>query len=314
MKKIYFVLCTIWLTIILGGTTTAATKIVKEPSGLPLADPYVLFENGIYYAYGTHSDNGIEVYTSSDLFIWHFAGLALNKENTTQTRWFWAPEVYHINNTYYMYYSANERLYAATAKSPLGPFVQVGKEPFLPEGSIDGTLFRDDNGNYYFFFVRFNNGNNIWVARMTENLTSLDMQTLHPCIQVSQDWEMDPKFPGCKVNEGPFVLKHNGKYFLSYSANHYQSKHYGIGIATATNIMGTWTKSPQNPILQGIGGLVGTGHHSFFVDKTGKLKMIFHAHNSLQKVDPRLSYFINARFSGNTIKCGKNIIVPTLKP
>ena len=67
-----------------------------------------------------------------------------------------------------MYYSANERLYAATAKSPLGPFVQVGKEPFLPEGSIDGTLFRDDNGNYYFFFVRFNNGNNIWVARMLD--------------------------------------------------------------------------------------------------------------------------------------------------
>lgn len=314
MKKIYFVLCAIFLTMILELTTRAATKILKEPSELPLADPFVLLEKGIYYAYGTHSDNGIEVYASNDLHTWHLAALALNKKNTTQTRWFWAPEVYHIGNLYYMYYSANEHLYTATAKSPLGPFVQVGKEPFLAEGSIDGTLFHDDDGNYYFFFVRFNDGNNIWVARMADNLTSLRAETLHPCIHVSQDWEMDQKFPGCKVNEGPFVLKHSGKYFLSYSANHYQSRHYGVGIATATNIMGIWTKSPTNPILQNFNGLVGTGHHSFFLDKKGQMKMIFHAHNSSQQVDPRLSYFIDVHFSGNTIKCGKNIIVPILKP
>ena len=31
---------------------------------VPLGDPFILLHNGTYYAYGTHSDEGIEVYIS----------------------------------------------------------------------------------------------------------------------------------------------------------------------------------------------------------------------------------------------------------
>lgn len=307
-SPILFTLLLLWLAT----TAWAGIKPVKEKSQLPLADPFVLLENNVYYAYGTHSDDGIEVYTSADLHSWKLVGLALDKKNTTQTRWFWAPEVYHIGDLYYMYYSANERLYAATSSSPLGPFVQVGKE-FLDEGSIDGSLFCD-KGDYYFFFVRFTDGNAIWVARMNDDLCSIRKETLRPCLHVSQEWETDPKFPGCKVNEGPFVLKHKGKYYLTYSANHYQSHLYGVGVATATNPMGPWSKVTSNPVLQKAGGLTGTGHHSFFTDKKGKMQMVFHAHNSMTEIGPRLSYFIPVDFHKNTLKTGRKILVPQLKP
>ena len=46
---------------------------------LPLADPFILLHNNTYYAYGTHADNGIEVYTSDDLKHWKYSGLALKK-------------------------------------------------------------------------------------------------------------------------------------------------------------------------------------------------------------------------------------------
>ena len=49
-------------------------------SQIPLADPYILIDDGKYYAYGTHDANGIRCYTSDDLRSWTDAGLALNKE------------------------------------------------------------------------------------------------------------------------------------------------------------------------------------------------------------------------------------------
>ena len=37
---------------------------------------------------------------------------------------------------------------------------------------------------------------------------------------------------------------------MTYSANSYESPFYGIGCATATDLMGTWTKYEENPLLQ----------------------------------------------------------------
>ena len=98
-----------------------------QQSKLPLADPFVFYEDGTYYAYGTYSNDGIVVYTSPNLVEWEQQSqLALHKDNCTEKIWFWAPEVYHIGDEYIMYFSANEHLFTAKSESPLGPFVQVG--------------------------------------------------------------------------------------------------------------------------------------------------------------------------------------------
>ena len=51
---------------------TYALTAVAQVSQLPFADPFVLLDDGVYYSYGTHSGNGIEVYSSTDLKTWKY--------------------------------------------------------------------------------------------------------------------------------------------------------------------------------------------------------------------------------------------------
>lgn len=257
---------------------------------IPLADPYILLDNGTYYAYGTYAADGIAYFTSKNLKDWEYGGLALSKENTSEDRWFWAPEVYNKNGKYYMYYSANEHLYVATSDSPCGPFVQHGSylmdSIIGDEKCIDSSIFFDEDGKAYCFFVRFTDGNCIWMCEMNKDLVSPVPNTLHLCINVTEPWENKLG----KVTEGPFIVKHNDTYYLTYSANDFRSQDYAVGYATSSDIMGEWTKAEENPIVHKVNGLVGTGHHSFFTDKRGKMRIVYHAHNSLEEVSPRNMY------------------------
>lgn len=260
---------------------------------VPFGDPFIMLHEDTYYAYGTNADNGIEVYTSADLETWKYAGMALSKKDVWADRWFWAPEVYEVNGTFYMYYSADEHICVATSDSPTGPFKQSKKEPMIVgEKCIDNSLFIDDDGKPYLFFDRFNDGLNIWVAELESDLMTIKTETMHPCIHVSQPWE--EVWP--RVNEGAYVVKHDGLYYMTYSANSYESPFYGIGCATATNLMGPWTKYEDNPLLQKPGELVGVGHSAMFKDKDGKLRIVFHAHKDKNNIHPRFMYISDVIF------------------
>lgn len=278
---------------------TYALTAVAQVSQLPFADPFVLLDDGVYYSYGTHSGNGIEVYSSTDLKTWKYGGLALSKNNTNETQWFWAPEVYRIGNKYHMYYSANEHLYVAIADSPKGPFIQHGPmmmwNTLASEKCIDSSVFFDDDGKAWMFFVRFNDGNCIWQVQLEDDYTTPIPSTLKKCLNVTDDWENI--WP--RVTEGPNIVKHNGVYYLTYSANSYESQDYAVGYATATSINGTWKKYSGNPILRRYGGLVGTGHHTLFKDKEDKLKIAFHAHNSTTAIHPRRTYIADMEFTSD---------------
>ena len=302
------------LTLFIVLTTSLIALAEGEVSQVPLADPYILLEDGKYYAYGTHDASGIRCYSSDDLRTWKDEGQALNKANTTEQQWFWAPEVYHKNGHYIMYFSANEHLFAATADSPKGPFKQVGSyqmEKLIgDEKCIDSHVFFDDNGKAYVFFVRFTDGNCIWQAELEDDYITPKEGTMRKCFAVSQSWENKMG----RVNEGPNVLKVGKRYYLTYSGNDYRSQDYGVGYATTSNIAsGTWTKYTGNPILCRFDDLVGTGHHSLFYDKEGILRIVFHAHESTEKVGNRLMYIgtVNATSTRLTMS-NEPIIRPTL--
>lgn len=284
-------------------------EIVK----VPLGDPFIMLWKGKYYAYGTYSDDGIAVFVSDDLLKWSSTtSLALHKDDVWADRWFWAPEVYHVNGKFYMYYSADEHICVATSSSPLGPFKQEIQKPMIEdEKCIDNSLFIDDDGKPYLIFDRFNDGLNIWIAELESNLTEIKPATMKKCINVSQPWE--EVWP--RVNEGSFIVKRNGVYYMTYSANSYESQFYGVGVATATNITGPWTKYEGNPIFQKPGNLVGVGHSAMFTDKEGKLRIVFHAHNSTAKIHPRHMYISTVSFENKAGKevmaIDKNFIVPT---
>jgi len=72
--------------------------------------------------------------------------------------------------------------------------------------------------------------------------------------------------------EGPYVIKHNGKYYLQYAAIGLEFISYSHGIYVADNPMGPYTYSEHNPLTFKTSGFqVGAGHGSTFHDKKGNL-------------------------------------------
>ncbi len=292
--------------------TVAGSASADTTEYVPLADPFILLYEGVYYAYGTWSENGIAVMESDNLATWRLApgraaeGLALHKDDVYGDKWFWAPEVYCFNGKFYMYFSADEHICVATSDSPLGPFVQAEKKPMIMgEKCIDNTLFVDDDDKKYMYFDRFNeglnksmnfdrfnDGLNIWVCELEDNLTDVKPGSMQECISVSQEWE--DTWP--RVNEGCYVIKSNGIYYMTYSAKGYENPDYGVGCATATSPLGPWIKYDDNPLLQSPGDLAGTGHNSMFYDKSGKLRIVFHAHNGNGKIYPRRMFIGDVKF------------------
>ncbi len=316
LKGILFTL----LTIILASCNS--NKVSTSPKGeivtnlehpVALGDPFIMLHNNTYYAYGTDDKDGIVVYTSNDLISWKKQPtLALHKNDSWGDKWFWAPEVYYIpqSKKFYMYYSVEEHISVATSDSPTGPFRQEVQKPIIEsEKCIDNSLFIDDNGKAYLSFVRFTDGNNIWVAQMESDLKTMKKETMKPCVHVTEKWENDLG----RVTEGSFIVKHKDTYYMIYSANDYQSQNYGVGYATASSPMGPWTKYDKNPIFQKPGNLVGVGHSAIFKDKKGRLRMVFHAHHDKENIHPRLMYITDVSFTNDAtpvMKIGGNIIVP----
>ena len=238
------------------------------------ADPFVLLHDGIYYLYSTNSPDGFRVFTSRDMGTWEDGGYCLRAEDVMGDHWFWAPEVMEYKGKFYMVYVAQEHLGIAVSDSPRGPFTQREKKWLNECNEIDGHFFVDDDGTVYLYFVRFDRGNVLWCAKMNEDMLSYDPSTATFLFRAEDEWETRD----CSVVEGPFVLKHKGKYYLTYSANHTRSADYAVGCAVSDHPMGPFTKASYNPILKKSDALNGTGHHSFMTTKDKReLVCVYHA-------------------------------------
>ena len=92
-------------------------------------------------------------------------------------------------------------------------------------------------------------------------------------------------------NEGPFMIKHNGKYYLTFSIGSYLESSYGVMQAVSDSPLGPFRKltdEENGMILSNDLGenhaVGGPGHHSFFtvsVDGQQKLMIAYHAHTNL---------------------------------
>ncbi len=270
-------------------------------SDLQLADPYILKDGITYYAYGTSRTSvGFEAYKSRNLYEWEYVGFVLNKENTNASEGFWAPEVYRINDAYYMLYTADKKIFVAKSNSPEGPFVQIGKS--IVNG-IDPHLYIE-NEKYYLFYTTIIKGNRIWMGELNDDF-SIKNETIHLCLETDNTES--------NINEGPFVVKYNGTYYLTYSAFHYENWNYCVCVATSDSITGSWEKAQYNPVLQKPQNWVGTGHHSLFTDKEGINRIVFHAHNNSSSVQPRRMYIGSYEIDNyGTFRVTDKFIVPKI--
>ncbi|WP_316843842.1 glycoside hydrolase family 43 protein [Pedobacter psychrodurus] len=277
-----------------------ADKVLNDT--IYLADPTIFVDKGVYYLYGTSSDKGFLVYTSTDLKNWGKAagknnGFALKKGDAFGSKGFWAPQVFKRGNKYYMAYTADEEIAIAHSNSPLGPFLQGELKAISGTGKqIDPFVFTDSDGKNYLYHVKLDKGNRIFVAELKDDFSDVIPNTTKACLSGTEAWENTAK-TDWPVTEGPTVLKKDNLYYLFYSANDFRNPDYAVGYATSKSPLGPWIKYAGNPIIsRKLLKINGTGHGDFFTDKNGQMQYVFHTHYSNQKVSPRATMVIKASF------------------
>lgn len=255
-----------------------------------IGDPFILRTGEKYFAYATSAPDGFRCFISENLTDWADAGYCYQNSPWGENC-FWAPEVYARNGKYYMIYTArwkenhSLRIGLAISDTPTGPFKDIMDGPLFDPGyaCIDATLFFD-NDKIYLYFVRDCSENIIDGVHISEiYCAELSGDLLHfvaePQKVATPDahWEISHD-PAWHWNEGPAVLKHNGKYYLNYSVNCFDSPDYSVGCAVAKSPMGPFVKYGYPVLAKEEGDFSGPGHNSFFFDKTGKLFTAFHIH------------------------------------
>lgn len=270
------------------------------------ADPTVVLDGDTYYMTGTGSQvvPGFTVLMSKDLHEWTTGTpdvnrFILNKGNSYGDAGFWAPQWFQDGGAWYLAYTADEQTALAKGGGVTGPFRQY---PFRAidssEKNIDPFLFKDDDGKYYLYYVRFNGGNYIWAAEFDMETGTVKADTRRQCLWITEAWENTQSYPSGPVMEGPTVVKLDGVYYLFYSANHYMSADYAVGYATASSPMGPWTKYKGNPVIsRETVGENGSGHGDFFRGKDGQYYYVYHVHNSETVVNPRYTRIVPLHMS-----------------
>ncbi|CAN5537848.1 hypothetical protein BH10ACT7_BH10ACT7_23390 [soil metagenome] len=208
------------------------------------ADPFVIRFNGRYYLYCTNPD--VRCWSSSDLVTWQLEGATIAQDVFPGLVPF-APEVIYSNGSFYMYTSpSGHGHYVLRSDNPTGPFELVSGNI---EHSIDGNVFLDDDGRWYFYWA---GDEGIWGCEMTSPVTF-----------------GEPVLTGAQMNgwtEGPFVTKRDGIYHMTLTGNHYLNAGYRINAAVSTHPLHGYVDDPLNPILLSVDGPVtGLGHSSSVV-------------------------------------------------
>ncbi|CAG7650548.1 glycoside hydrolase family 43 protein [Paenibacillus allorhizosphaerae] len=302
-SRLFSVIVSIPLLWMGGCSLTEPAPPVQEVKGSPAPayyqnpllknapDPSILkASDGTYYAYPTGGSK-FEAYSSRDLVHWNKEGVALSgKELKWASTKFWAPEVIERDGKYYMFFSAAAsdgipKLSVAVSDSPKRPFKHPSEKPLFDFGfgTIDPFIFKDDDGKIFMYFTKtlFDVGDrkesHIYVAELASDLLSVKGEP-KLLLKPEQSWEVQSG--KMRWNEGSYVLKRNGTYYLMYSANCYCGKAYAVGYATSRQATGPFTKYANNPILSASYKEVsGTGHHSVTTSPDGKeWFIVYHSH------------------------------------
>lgn len=290
------------LVLLFGGFTAEAQKQKKHkfdnPLALQRADPHVTrADDGTYYFIATVPEydcieirkaetiNGIK--EAEPVMVWR------KHDKGPMSEHIWAPELHRIDGKWYIYFAASEaddkwklRMYALSnpAQDPTkGDWTEEGRvRSNRDDFSLDATTFEMGGTRYMIWTDRASDevvNTGLFISEMTSPTTLADEQVV--ISQPEHDWEIK----GHRVNEGPAVLKKNGKIFVTFSASATDAN-YAIGLLYADEDAdlldpASWTKLPE-PVFSTNEehDRYGPGHNSFTVAEDRKTDvMIYHARN-----------------------------------
>ena len=181
-------------------------------------DPDVLYHDGTYYLYNriTAGDDVFRVYVSSDMTKWSAKNTVfVNDPSVHNVQHYMSPNVFYYDGMFYLFYAAkistgSNRLFCATSDSPYGPFThKYGQTPLHDVPEIGGHPYLDpDTGKVYLTYVRFGNGNHIWIeeVQLDNGKVTLVPGTLTKLISPTREYENDGFG---HIAEGGVLYKHN---------------------------------------------------------------------------------------------------------
>lgn len=200
--------------------------------------------------------------------------------NGTKSPHLWAPEIHYIHGSFYIYYTTTisdesswrirPHCLACAGEDPMtdnwtekGPITTtVPGDIAFTDFSLDHTYLRHGGKDYLLWAQKTNNISDIFIAEMSDPWTvcSPSVRLTHP----QYNWECH----GFPVNEGPAVIRHGGKIFITFSASGTDAM-YCMGLLYADEAAdllnaSSWHKLPY-PVFQSSKetGYFGPGHNSF---------------------------------------------------
>jgi len=276
-----------------------------------MPDPTVIEHHGIYYAFGTTGPDRVDgkIFTllrSTNLVNWEKLGGAMVPPSADTNYEYWAPEITFSGGKFYLYYAMgipkDEHFVNRVAVSsvPEGPYVDNGNilvDCKSNRFTIDPYPFRDDDGQWYFFYAcnfptnepDAHAGTGIMVDRL------IDMTRLagdcHVVVRARYDWTLYEAHRRMTVYnetfdwhtiEGPCLVKHAGHYYCIYSGSRWSSTNYGLDCVVADSPLGPYTGQGDSArVLHGISGKVrGPGHNDVVFGPDGHTQyFVYHAWN-----------------------------------
>lgn len=247
--------------LMLSASAICQTDTLHAPAAvLPnvYADPHIAVFDKTFYIYPT-SDGfpgwkspSFTCWSSKDLVQWKYESVILDfpKDLTWAKERAWAPAIAYKNGKYYYYFCGEGNIGVAVSDNPTGPFKDALGKPLVKRGlrpgqMIDPMVFVDDDGAAYLYFGQ----GTCSMVKLKDDMISYDTSKITSF-----------KPPG--YNEGSFVIKRNGKYYLMWSEFDTRDPRYSVAYATSDSPLGPFVKAENRPVLKGKGVIKGAGHHS----------------------------------------------------
>lgn len=195
-----------------------------------------------------------QLYSTTDMINWTYRGTPLATETfkwAKQGDNAWAAQAIERNGKWYWYVAAEDTVDhlhgvgVAVADRPEGPYVDPIGKPLVPGdwGYIDPSVFIDDDDQAWLIWG--NNG--CWYAPLNPDMVSLagpikevpglnDPDAFGP-LRKKMDYATNTEMMKTKYEEGPWLTKRNGIYYLAYAAGGVPEH---MAYSTAENINGPW--------------------------------------------------------------------------
>ncbi len=250
------------------------------------SDPAPLVHDGVLYVYTGHDEPGSTYFTmydwrlfsTTDMVNWtdHGAVFAPTEFSWAKPGDAWAAQCIERNGKFYFYVTATHRtlnrpaIGVAVADSPFGPFVDPIGRPLVAHawGDIDPTVFIDDDGQAYLYW-----GNpNLWYVKLNEDMISYDKTVgvvRVPLTEESFGKRYGDPDRATLYEEGPWLYKRNGIYYLIYAASGIPEN---IAYSTSDSPTGPWT---FQGIIMPTEGRSFTNHPGV-VDYKGRTYFFYH--------------------------------------